>query len=135
MKLYNDMWMLHGIISENRGNSYSTNLYNSVQFSRSVMSDSFRPHESQHARPPCPSLTPGVHSDSSIKSVMPSSHLNLCHPLLLLPPIPPSFRVFPKESILSTRWPKYWSFSFTINPSNEHPGLVSFMKLTLTYGK
>ena len=62
----------------------------------------------------------------SIESVMPSSHLILCHPLLLLPPIPPSIRVFSNESTLRMRWPKYWSFSFNISPSNEHPGLVSF---------
>ena len=62
----------------------------------------------------------------SIESVMPSSHLILCHPLLLLPPIPPSIRVFSNESALRMRWPKYWSFSFSISPSNEHPGLVSF---------
>ena len=61
-----------------------------------------------------------------IESVMPSSHLILCHPLLLLPPIPPSIRVFSNESILHMRWPKYWSFSFSISPSNEHPGLISF---------
>ena len=58
--------------------------------------------------------------------VMPSSHLILCHPLLLLPPIPPSIRVFSNESALCIRWPKYWSFSFSISPSNEHPGLISF---------
>uniref|UniRef100_A0AC11CT98 Uncharacterized protein n=1 Tax=Ovis aries TaxID=9940 RepID=A0AC11CT98_SHEEP len=57
---------------------------------------------------------------------MPSSHLILCHPLLLLPPIPPSIRVFSNESTLCMRWPKYWSFSFSISPSNEHPGLISF---------
>ena len=57
---------------------------------------------------------------------MPSSHLILCHPLLLLPPIPPSIRVFSNESILCMRWPNYWSFSFSISPSNEHPGLISF---------
>ena len=62
----------------------------------------------------------------SIKSVMPSSHLILCHPLLLLPPIPPSIRVFSNESTLHMRWPKYWSFSFSIIPSKEHPGLISF---------
>ena len=62
----------------------------------------------------------------SIKSVMPSSHLILCHPLLLLPPIPPSIGVFSNESTLRVRWPKYWSFSFSIIPSNEHPGLISF---------
>ena len=61
-----------------------------------------------------------------IESVMPSSHLILCHPLLLLPPIPPSIRVFSNELALRMRWPKYWSFSFSISPSNEHPGLISF---------
>ena len=63
---------------------------------------------------------------TSIESVMPSSHLILCHPLLLLPPIPPSLRVFFNESTLRIRWPKYWSFSFSIIPSKEHPGLISF---------
>ena len=62
----------------------------------------------------------------SIESVMQSSHLILCHPLLLLVPIPPSIRVFSNESILCMRWPKYWSFSFSISPSKEHPGLISF---------
>ena len=62
----------------------------------------------------------------SIESVMPSSHLILCHPLLLLPPVPPSIRVFFSESTLRMRWPKYWSFSFSISPSNEHQGLISF---------
>ena len=61
----------------------------------------------------------------SIESVMPCSHLILCHPLLLLPPIPPSIRVFSNESTLHMRWPKYWSFSFSISPSSEHPGLIS----------
>ena len=58
--------------------------------------------------------------------MMPSSHLILCRPLLLLPPIPPSIRVFSNESTLHMRWPKYWSFTFSISPSNEHPGLISF---------
>src|SRR5574339_920911 len=62
----------------------------------------------------------------SIESVMPSSHLILCHPLLLLPPIPPSIRVFSNESTLCIRWPKYWSFTFSIIPSKELPGLISF---------
>ena len=62
---------------------------------------------------------------TSIESVMPSSHLILCCPLLILPPIPPSIRVFSNESTLRMRWPKYWSFSFSISPSNEHPGLIS----------
>ena len=63
---------------------------------------------------------------TSIESVMPSSHLILCRPLLLLPPVPPSIRVFSNESTFCMRWPKYWSFSFSIIPSNEHPGLISF---------
>ena len=62
----------------------------------------------------------------SIESEMPSSHLILCHPLLLLPSIFPSIRVFSNESVLRIRWPKYWSFSFSISPTNEHPGLISF---------
>ena len=62
----------------------------------------------------------------SIESVMPSSHLILCHPLFLLPPIPPSIRVFSNEPTLRMRWPKYWSFSFSISPSNEYSGLISF---------
>ena len=62
----------------------------------------------------------------SIESVMPSSHLILCHPLLFLPSIFPSIRVFSNESTLHMRWPKYWSFSFSLSPSNEHPGLISF---------
>ena len=61
-----------------------------------------------------------------IESVMPSNHLIFCHPLLLLPPIPPSIRVFSNESTLCTRWPKYWSFSFSISPSSEHSGQISF---------
>ena len=63
---------------------------------------------------------------TSIESVMPSSHLILCHPLFLLPPIPPSIRVFSNESTLRMSWPKYWSFSLSINPSKEHPRLISF---------
>ena len=89
------------------------------------MSDSLQPHESQHSRPPCPSPNPGVHSDSCPSSLMPSSHLILCCPLILLPPIPPSIRVFSNESTLHMRWPKYWSSSLSISPSNEHPGLIS----------
>ena len=96
------------------------------QFSLSVISDSLQPHESQHARPPW-SNTNSRSSPKlmSIESVMPSSHLILCCPLLL-PSIPPSIRVYSNESTLLMRWPKYWSFSFSISPSNEHPGLISF---------
>ena len=101
--------------------------FSSVQFNGSVMSDSLWPYESQHARPPCPSPTPGVHSRlTSIESVMPSSHLILCRPLLLQPPIPPSIKVFSNESTFRMRWPKYWNFSFSIIPSKEIPGLISF---------
>ena len=101
--------------------------FSSVQFSRSVVSDSLWPHELQHARPPCPSPTLGVHPNSCASS-------RWCHPaipysvvpLLLLPSIPPSIRVFSNESTLRMRWPKYWSFSFSIIPSKEIPGLISF---------
>ena len=96
--------------------------FSSVQFSLSVMSDSLQPYESQHTRPPCPSPTPGVYPN--IESVMPSSYLILCCPLLLLPPIPPIIKVFSNESALLIRWPNYWSFSLSISPPNEHPGLV-----------
>ena len=95
----------------------------SDQISCSVVSNSLRPHESQ---PPCPSPTPGVHPNSCPLSVMPSNHLILCHPLLLLPSIFPSIRVFSNESALCIRWPKDWSFSFNISPSNEHSGLIFF---------
>ena len=78
----------------------------------------------QHARPPCPPLSPGVCSLMAIESVMPPNHLILSHPLLLLPSIVPIIRVFPNESALCIRWPKYWSFS--ICPSNEYSGLISF---------
>ena len=90
------------------------------------MSDSLQPHEYQHTRPPSPPPTPGVYPNS--KLVMPSSHLHLilCRPFLLLPPIPPGIRNFSSESTLRMRWPKYWSFSFNISPSNEQPGLISF---------
>ena len=96
----------------------------SVQFSRSVMSDSLRPYESQHPRPPGPSQS--SLKLTSIESVMPSSHLILCRPLLLLPSVFPSIRVFSSELVLRIRWPKYWSFSFSISHSNKYSGLISF---------
>ena len=96
-----------------------------VQFSQSVMSDSLQPHGLQHTRLPCPSPTPGLCSNSC-KSVMPSSHLILCCTLLLLPSVFPSIRVFSKESVLHIRWPSYWPFSFSISPSHEYSGLISF---------
>ena len=85
------------------------------------MSDSLTLHELQHTRPPCPSSTPGVYPNSS-----PSSHLILCHPLLLPPSIFPRIRVFFNKSVLLIRWPKYWSFSFSISPFNEYSGLIFF---------
>ena len=107
----------------------SSIVLSSVQFSHSVVSDSLRLHayELQHARPPL-SITNSQSSSKfmSIESVMPSRHLILDRPLLLLPPIPPSIRVFSNESTLRMRCPKYCSFSFSISPSKEHPGLISF---------
>ena len=91
------------------------------------MSDSLRTHGPQHGRLPCLiSNSWSLPKLLSIESVMPSSHLILCHPLLLLPSIFPSIRVFSSESALRIRWLKDWSFSFNISPSNEHPGLISF---------
>ena len=87
--------------------------YNSVRFSRPVVSNSLRPHELQHARPPCPSPTPRVDSDSCPSSRWCHPDISSCHPLLLLPLIPPSIKVFSKELSLRMRWPKYWSFSFS----------------------
>ena len=81
------------------------------------MSNSLRPHELQHARPPCPSHIPRVHPN-------PSNHLILCCPLLLLPSIFPSIRVFSNKPVHLIRWPKCWRFSLNISPSNEHPGLI-----------
>ena len=97
-----------------------------VQFSHSVMPNSLRAHGLQHARLPCPSPSPSFLKLMSIESVMPSSHLVLCRPLLLLPSIFPRVRVFSNELVLCIGWPKYWSFSFNISPSSEHSGLISF---------
>ena len=97
----------------------------SVQFSRPVVSDSLRPHGLQQAM----SITNSrslLNKLMSIQLVTPSNHLVLCCPLLLPPSIFPSIRVFSNESVLRIRWPKYWSFSFSISPSNEHSGLISF---------
>ena len=105
----------------------SSHQFSSVQFSCSVVSDSLRPHGLQHSRPPCPSATPGVYSNwCPLSRLMPSNHLILCCPLLLLPSIFPSIRVFSNESALCIRWPKYWSFSFNVSPSNEYSVLISF---------
>ena len=104
----------------------SISYLSSVQFRSSVVSNSLRPHGLQHARPPCPSPTPGhLPRLMSIESVMPSNHIILCRPLLP-PSIFPRIRVFSNESVLRIRWPKYWSFSFSISPSSEYSGLISF---------
>ena len=92
----------------------------------SVISYSLQHHGLQHTRLPCPSPTPGACSNASIKLVMPSDRLILYCPLLLLPSIFPRIRVSSKESVICIRWPKYWSFSFSISPSNEYSGLMSF---------
>ena len=108
---------------------YICSMKYSVPFSCLVMSDSLRPHGLQHARLPCPSPTPRLYSNlklMSIALVMPSNHLILCCPLFLPLSIFPSIRVFSNESVLCTRWPKYWNFSFNISPSNEYSGLSSF---------
>ena len=88
------------------------------------MSDSLQPHEPQHSRPPCPLLIPIIYPNSCPSSQW--CHLILCRPLLLLSSIPPSIKVFSNESTFHMRWPKYWSFSFSIIPSKEQPGLISF---------
>ena len=94
----------------------------SVQFSCSVVSDSLQPHGLQHARTPYPSPTPRTYSNS--RSCHPT--IILCYPLILPPSVFPSIRVFSNESVLLIRWPKHWSFSFSISPSNEYSGLISF---------
>ena len=101
-------------------------LKSSVQFSCSVMSYSSTPWITARQASLAINNSRSLLRLTSIELVMPSSHLILCRPLLLLPPIPPSIRVFSSESALHMRWPKYWSFSFSISPSNEHPGLTSF---------
>ena len=124
-----------GIYVTLTNNKSYTRLFSSVHFGRSVVSDSLRPHGLQHARLPCPSPTPRVYSNSCslsllklmfIELVMPFNHLILCRPLLLLPSIILSIRVFSNESVLRLRWPKYWNFSFSISPANEYSGLISF---------
>ena len=97
-----------------------------IQFSRPVVSECLRPHGLQHARFPCPSPTPGACSNSYPSSRWCHLDLVLCRPLLLLPSIFPSIRVFSNELVLLNRWSKYWSFSFSNSPSDEHSGLISF---------
>ena len=103
-------------------------LFQSVQFSHSVVSDSATPWTAAHQASLSITNSWSPLKPMSIKLVLPSNHLILCCPLLLLPSIFPSIRVFSNESVLRIRWPKYWSFSFNISPSSEHPGLISFRR-------
>ena len=106
---------------------YIISLLNSVQFSSVTQLCPTLCNPMNHSTPGLPvhhQLLWNLPKTMSIESVMPSYHLILCHPLLLLPSIFPSIRVFSNESALCIRWPKYWSFSFSISPSNEHPGLI-----------
>ena len=100
--------------------------YYSIQFSHSVVSNSVTPWTAGRQASLSITNSRSLLKLMSIESVMPSSHLILSRPLLLLPSIFPSIRVFSNEAALRIRWPKYWSFSFNISPSNEHPGLISF---------
>ena len=104
------------------------NLKGSVQFSSVALLSPTLCNPMNHSMPGLPvhNQLPEFTQTHVHQSVMPSSHLILCRPLLLLPPIPPSIRVFSNESALRMTWPKYWSFSFSIIPSREHPGLISF---------
>ena len=106
--------------------AWFTPRFASVQFSLSVVSDSLRPYGLQHAASLSITNSWNLLRLMSTQSVMPSNHFMLCHPLLLLPSIFPSIRVFSNESVLHIRWPKDWSFSFSITPSNENSGLISF---------
>ena len=106
-------------------NSY-LQIFSSLKFSRSVLCNSLQPHGVQHARPPCQPTTLGACSNSCPLSRWCHPTISSCRPLLLLPSIFSSIRVFSKESVLHIRWPKYWSFSFIISPSNEYSGLISF---------
>ena len=99
---------------------------NSVQFSRSVMSNSLRPHGLQHARLPCPSPTPRACSNSCPSSQWYHPTISSCHPLLLPPSVFPNIRVFSNESVFHIRWPKYWSFNFSTSSSSEYSELISF---------
>ena len=123
------MLLLSGIVNKNTNSDVPKEFWNisykSVQCSPSVMSDSLWPHGLQHARLPCPSPIPGACSNSCPSSQWCHSTI-LFFPLLLLPSIFPSIRVFSSESVLRIRWPKYWSFSFNISHSNEYSGLISF---------
>ena len=101
-------------------------VFSSVHFSRSVVSDSATPWIAARQASLSIANSWNLRKLMSVESVMPSNHLILCRSLFLLPSLFPNIRVFSNESVLHIRWPKYWSFSFNITPSNEHPGLISF---------
>ena len=119
-KLYNNVY-LHDIYSY-----ISSTTQRIIQFICSVMSDSVTPWTAAHQASLSITNSQSLPKLMSIESVMSFNHLILCHPLLLPPSIFPSIRVFSNESVLHIRWPKDWSFSFNISPSNEHSGLISF---------
>ena len=100
--------------------------FSSLHFSHSVVSESLRPHGLQHARPRCPSPTPGVHSNSCPFNQWCHPTSSSSRPLLLPPSVFSSIRLFSNESVLRIRWPKDWSFSYNISPSNEYSGVISF---------
>ena len=118
-------WSMVHMVAKSRTLLKLLSTHSSVQLSRSVVSDSLRPHESQHARPPCPSPTPGVHSNVHRvgDAIQPSHPLSSPSPPA---PNPSQHQSFYNESTLHMRWPKYWSFRFSIIPSKEIPGLISF---------
>ena len=113
----------NGYFQKSQNNDW---LFSSVQFSRSVVSDSATPWTAVHQASLSITNSQSLLKLMSIKLVMPSNHLILCHPLLLLPSVCPSIRVFSNESTLCIRWPKYWHFSFSISPSSEYSELISF---------
>ena len=120
---FSPLFFLHSLEST-YSHAFHKSLLLLLLLSHSVVSDSLWPRGLQHSRLPCPSLSPRVCSNSC--SLMLSKHLTLHYPLLPLPSIFPSIRVFSSESTLCIRWPKYWSFICSISPSNEYSGLISF---------
>ena len=121
MRVTRNVWLWITTLLQDRRNQFS-----SVQFSRSVVSNSLQPCELQHARPPCPSPTPRTYANWCPPSQWCHPTISSCRPLFLPLSIFPSIRVFSNESVLGTRWPKYWRFSFSISPSKEYSRLISF---------
>ena len=124
MRWMNLQPIIQSEVSQKVKDKYCILTPSSIQFSRSVVSDSAIPWAAAHLAFLSITNSRSLPKFMSIESVVPSNHLILCRPLLLLPPIPPSIRVFSNESVFHIRWPKYCSFSFNISPSNEHSGLI-----------